>query len=255
MVGPNCLGVINAESDACYNASFANQTPMSGSLAFVSQSGALCTSVLDFAAQREMGFSKFVSFGNKADVNEVDLLNYLAEDDKTKVVAMYLEAIGDGEGFTKAVRKLLWEKNKPVLILKSGRSAAGAKAVSSHTGSLAGNDAVYEALLKQSGAIRVDSIEQLFDYAALFCNQIIPVMMSKDLFADIYEQRGASRTELAVDIENSAAIIVTLVPWCLMCSVPLGFMGVGYGAMKYAVYVYAVPLCYLLTKKRFKFNV
>ncbi len=91
--------------------------------------------------------------------------------------------------------------------------------------------------------------------AALFCNQIIPVMMSKDLFADIYEQRGASRTELAVDIENSAAIIVTLVPWCLMCSVPLGFMGVGYGAMKYAVYVYAVPLCYLLTKKRFKFNV
>ena len=174
LVGPNCLGVINAESDACYNASFANQTPMSGSLAFVSQSGALCTSVLDFAAQREMGFSKFVSFGNKADVNEVDLLNYLAEDDKTKVVAMYLEAIGDGEGFTKAVRKLLWEKNKPVLILKSGRSAAGAKAVSSHTGSLAGNDAVYEALLKQSGAIRVDSIEQLFDYAALFCNQPLP---------------------------------------------------------------------------------
>lgn len=174
LVGPNCLGVINAESDARYNTTFANQTPLAGSLAFVSQSGALCTSVLDFAAQREMGFSKFVSFGNKADVNEVDLLNYLADDDKTKVIAMYLESIGDGEGFTKAVRKLLWEKGKPVLILKSGRSAAGAKAVSSHTGSLAGNDAVYEALLKQSGAIRVESIEQLFDYASLFCNQPLP---------------------------------------------------------------------------------
>jgi len=174
LVGPNCLGVLNAEDDAKMNATFAAKTPKSGSLAFVSQSGALCTSVLDFAEERDMGFSKFVSFGNKADVNEIDLLNYLADDPNTKVIAMYLESITNGPEFQAIASKIFYEKQKPILVLKSGRSAAGAKAVSSHTGSLAGNDAVYQALLSQSGIQRVDTIAELFDYAALYCNQPMP---------------------------------------------------------------------------------
>lgn len=174
LVGPNCLGVLNAEADARMNATFAAKTPKTGSLAFVSQSGALCTSVLDFAEERDMGFSKFVSFGNKADVNEIDLLNYLADDPNTNVIAMYLESITNGAEFQAIASKIFYEKHKPILVLKSGRSAAGAKAVSSHTGSLAGNDAVYQALLMQSGIQRVDTIAELFDYAALYCNQPLP---------------------------------------------------------------------------------
>lgn len=174
LVGPNCLGILNAENDARMNATFAAKTPKAGSLAFISQSGALCTSVLDFAEERDMGFSKFVSFGNKADVNEIDLLNYLADDPNTKVIAMYLESITNGAEFQAIASKIFYEKKKPILVLKSGRSAAGAKAVSSHTGSLAGNDAVYQALLSQSGIQRVDTIAELFDYAALYCNQPLP---------------------------------------------------------------------------------
>ncbi|MDO4574150.1 MAG: acetate--CoA ligase family protein [Planctomycetia bacterium] len=174
LVGPNCLGIATTEEGFCMNATFAAKTPKASSLAFISQSGALCTSVLDFAEERDMGFSKFVSFGNKADVNEVDLLNYLADDDKTKVIAMYLEDITNGAKFLEIASKIFYEKKKPILVLKSGRSAAGAKAVSSHTGSLAGNDAVYQALLMQSGVQRVDTIAELFDYASLYCNQPLP---------------------------------------------------------------------------------
>ena len=93
-----------------------------------------------------------------------------------------------------------------------------------------------------------------FVFASVFCNQAITSVMSRDLFEDVYLTEGASRTELVVDIENSGAVVVSLVPWCIMCSVPLGFMGVGFAAMKYAVYVYGVPAAYLLTKKRFGFN-
>jgi acetyltransferase len=174
LVGPNCLGVINTDDDIRLNATFGRKMPAHGSLAFVSQSGALCTSVLDYAEEREMGFSKFVSFGNKADVNEIDLLDYLAQDEKTKVIAMYLEDIQDGRRFIETVRKIFWETGKPMLCLKSGRSAEGAKAVSSHTGSLAGSDSIYDALLIQSGVQRVDTIAELFDYASLYTTQPLP---------------------------------------------------------------------------------
>ncbi len=174
LIGPNCLGVINPEDGVRLNASFASKICAEGSLAFVSQSGALCTSVLDFAEARQMGFSKFISFGNKADVKEVDLLEYLADDPKTKVIALYLEDISDGKRFTEIASKIFWEKKKPILCLKSGRSAEGAKAVSSHTGSLAGADRVYEALLTQAGVQRVDSIEELFDNASLYTTQPLP---------------------------------------------------------------------------------
>ncbi|HBT77715.1 MAG TPA: acyl-CoA synthetase [Planctomycetaceae bacterium] len=174
MIGPNCLGVINADPKIKMNASFAAKICKHGRLGFISQSGALCTSVLDYAEARGMGFSKFVSFGNKADVKEIDLLAYLAEDPETDVIAMYLEDISDARKFVEIASKIFWEKKKPIICLKSGRSAEGAKAVSSHTGSLAGSDAVYDALFKQSGIQRVNTISELFDNAAIYTTQPLP---------------------------------------------------------------------------------
>jgi acetyltransferase len=174
LVGPNCLGVINTDPGVSMNAAFGRKMPVEGNLAFLSQSGALCTSVLDYAEERQMGFSKFISFGNKADVNEIDLLGYLAKDENTSVIAMYIEDITNGRRFIETAREIFWETHKPMLCLKSGRSPEGARAVSSHTGSLAGSDSVYDALLIQSGVQRVDTIAELFDYAALYTNQPLP---------------------------------------------------------------------------------
>ena len=137
--------MINTHPDVRMNAAFGRKMPAAGNLAFLSQSGALCTSVLDYAEERQMGFSKFISFGNKADVNEIDLLEYLAKDKKTSVIAMYLEDVTNGRRFIETARDIFWETHKPMLCLKSGRSPEGAKAVSSHTGSLAGSDSVYDA--------------------------------------------------------------------------------------------------------------
>ncbi|MCE5268232.1 MAG: acetate--CoA ligase family protein [Planctomycetaceae bacterium] len=174
LIGPNCLGVINTDPAVRMNAAFGRKMPSVGNLAFVSQSGALCASVLDYAEERQIGFSKFISFGNKADVNEIDLLDYLAKDEKTKVIAMYLEDITNGRRFMETVRDIFWETHKPMLCLKSGRSPEGARAVSSHTGSLAGSDSVYDALLVQSGVQRVDTIAELFDYATIYTAQPLP---------------------------------------------------------------------------------
>jgi acetyltransferase len=168
LVGPNCLGIINTDPDTSLNASFAIKIPRPGNLAFISQSGAICTAVLDYADMHSLGFSKFVSFGNKADVNEVDLLQYLGDDPKTKVICMYLEDISNGRAFTDTCRKIFWEKKKPMLAIKAGRSPEGARAASSHTGSLAGSDAVYEALLLRSGIQQVNTIEELFDLAEAY---------------------------------------------------------------------------------------
>jgi len=174
LIGPNCLGVINANPEVRMNATFAAKIPSYGKLAFFSQSGALCTSVLDYAEARQMGFSKFISFGNKADVKEIDILEYLADDPETNTIAMYLEDISDGHKFIEIASKIFWEKKKPLICLKSGRSAEGAKAVSSHTGSLAGSDQVYNAVFAQSGVQRVNTISELFDYAALYTTQPLP---------------------------------------------------------------------------------
>jgi acetyltransferase len=174
LIGPNCLGVINTDPTVSMNAAFGRKMPAAGNLAFLSQSGALCTSVLDYAEERQMGFSKFISFGNKADVNEIDLVDYLAKDKNTSVIAMYLEDVTNGRQFIETVSEISWRTQKPMLCLKSGRSPEGAKAVSSHTGSLAGSDSVYDALLAQSGVQRVDTIAELFDYAALYTTQPLP---------------------------------------------------------------------------------
>lgn len=167
LVGPNCLGVINAEIRM--NASFASVLPDAGNVAFVSQSGALCTAVLDYAKEMGLGFSKFMSIGNKADVDELKLIKYFADDPKTKVIAMYVEQLQDAPGIIEAVKNITRGDNpKPVILLKSGRTEEGASAVASHTGSLSGGDIAYDSLFKQSGIIRANSISQLFDYAQIF---------------------------------------------------------------------------------------
>jgi len=173
-IGPNCLGVINTDPDSSLNASFARKFPSQGNIAFLSQSGALCTAVLDYAQAKNIGFSKFVSFGNKTDISETDLLYYLMEDEKTKVILLYLEEITDGHGLMKAAREVIEKSHKPVLVLKSGRTIEGASAAASHTGSLAGEDKICDAAFKQAGIIRCENIEEMFNIAIAFVYQPEP---------------------------------------------------------------------------------
>jgi acetyltransferase len=169
LVGPNCLGVINPLPAIRLNASFSARMPKPGNVSFISQSGALCTAVLDFAADREFGFSKFISIGNKADVDELDLLRYLDRDRETEVIMIYLEELRRGPEFVEAVKEITsGDRPTPVLVIKSGRTTAGAHAAASHTGALAGSEAVYDSIFKQAGIIRVESIDELFDYATVF---------------------------------------------------------------------------------------
>src|SRR5437899_4118986 len=176
LVGPNCLGVLNTDPAVRLNATFARAMPAAGSIAFLSQSGALTTAVLDYARARGIGFSKLVSLGNKADVTELDLLAALRDDPRTDVILLYLEELADGQRFIGLCREITGEiaRPKPILAVKSGRTPAGARAVSSHTGSLAGSDEVYDAVFLQSGVLRVDSVEELFHYAVAFANQPLP---------------------------------------------------------------------------------
>ena len=169
VVGPNCLGVINPLPEIWLNASFSARMPASGKISFISQSGALCTAVLDFAADRDFGFSKFISIGNKADVDELDLLRYLHADPHTEVIMIYLEELRRGFEFIETVKEITsGYRRTPVLVIKSGRTLAGAQAAASHTGALAGSEAVYDAIFKQSGIIRAESIHELFDFASAF---------------------------------------------------------------------------------------
>jgi 4-hydroxybutyryl-CoA synthetase (ADP-forming) len=177
IIGPNCLGVMNLDPQTMMNSTFLKITPKSGEIALVSQSGAICAALVEDASAQGIGFSAVVSMGNKADMTEIDVLRMLAEHEQTKVIVMYLEDMGDGQEFLK-VCKQITKKNKikkPVLVLKSGRSPEGAKAAMSHTGALMGSDEIYDALLKQSGAIRVDTMEELFDYATAFSKQPLPL--------------------------------------------------------------------------------
>jgi acetyltransferase len=170
LVGPNVLGVIDTFTPL--NASFAPEAPLRGNIAFLSQSGALCTAVLDWSIKEGIGFSKFVSLGNKADVEEVDLLPILAEDRDTNVILVYLEGIRDGGRFVDVVREV--GRKKPVVILKAGVTEAGTRAVSSHTGSMAGSDLAYDVALKQAGVMRARTTEELFDLAETFSTQPVP---------------------------------------------------------------------------------
>lgn len=174
LIGPNCLGVINTDPEINLNASFAREMPEKGNIGFLSQSGALCTAVLDYAIAKHIGFSKFISFGNKADISEIDLLYYLMEDDETKVILMYLEEISDGKALMKAAQEVIEKSGKPILIIKSGRTDEGASAAASHTGSLSGKDEICDAAFEQAGIIRCDNIEEMFNKAIAFAYQPPP---------------------------------------------------------------------------------
>jgi len=175
VIGPNCLGVMNLEPQTMMNSTFLKITPKSGEIALVSQSGAICAALVEDASAQGIGFSAVISMGNKADMSEIDILKMLAEHKQTKVIVIYLEDMGNGQEFLKVCKDITRKKKKPVLVLKSGRSPEGAKAAMSHTGALMGSDEIYDALLKQSGAIRVDTMEELFDYATAFSKQPLPM--------------------------------------------------------------------------------
>jgi len=170
LLGPNCLGMMNTAVGV--NASFAAGQPNPGSIAFFSQSGALCVAILDWALGENIGFSKFISLGNKAVLDEVDMLDYLNKDESTSVILGYIENVEHGDAFLKAARKA--SLNKPVIMIKSGTTAAGAKAASSHTGAIAGSDQTYSAAFHQSGVIRVGDVATLFNLAQAFSSQPLP---------------------------------------------------------------------------------
>lgn len=193
LVGPNCLGVIN--TDIGLNATFSREIPDRGNIAFLSQSGAFILAVMDWAKHTGIGFSKVISLGNKAVLDEVDFIRYLATDEQTEAVILYLESVSRGREFMKVVESVF--RDKPVIVLKSGRTESGSRAASSHTGSLAGNYEIYRAAFEQCGAVVAETVEELFDYAltlskyrrggrlAIITNSGGPGVIASD-FADTY---------------------------------------------------------------------
>jgi acetyl coenzyme A synthetase (ADP forming)-like protein len=167
IVGPNSLGVIAPHAQM--NASFARASPMKGSIAFFSQSGAFCTAAIEYSLSEMLGFSAFVSSGNKADIDDADLVSYFARDEKTKCIAAYMESTRKGHELFHALDRA--SKKKPIVILKAGRSKRGAKAASSHTGAMAGSDAAFEAVFRQTGVYRARTMFELFDAAQALANQ------------------------------------------------------------------------------------
>ncbi len=172
MVGPNCMGLVNTNPAVSLNGTFAPTYPPEGRVALSSQSGALGLALLDYAARLNLGISTFVSVGNKADVSSNDLVQYWAEDPRTDVILLYLESFGSPGVFSRIARRVA--RRKPIVAVKAGRSRAGARAASSHTGALAESDAVVDALFRQAGVIRTGTLEELFDVAALLAHQPVP---------------------------------------------------------------------------------
>ncbi|MDD5674024.1 MAG: acetate--CoA ligase family protein [Chitinivibrionales bacterium] len=214
MMGPNCLGLINPSHKL--NAAFGQALGESGSIAFVSQSGALVTAIQDVAASRNIGFSVLASIGNKATLDEVDFLQNLQDDGSTKVIAAYLEEISRGQEFMRVAERV--GKIKPIVIFKSGRTQAGAKAASSHTGSLAGADSAYTCAFNRTSVIRAKDIDHLFDVATAFAYQPLPagdrvaivtnaggpgIMMS-----DAIELAGLKIAKLSPELEEKLRVIL-----------------------------------------------
>jgi acetyltransferase len=170
IIGPNCLGVMSPSIGL--NATFASTMARPGNVGFISQSGALCTSILDWSLQENVGFSAFVSIGSMLDVNWGDLIYYLGDDPQTKSIVIYMESIGDARSFLSAAREVAL--TKPIIVIKAGRTAAAAKAAASHTGALAGSDAVLDAAFRRCGVLRVNSISDLFDMSEVLAKQPRP---------------------------------------------------------------------------------
>ncbi|MBM4024913.1 MAG: CoA-binding protein, partial [Planctomycetes bacterium] len=202
-IGPNCLGLI-APSHRL-NASFGGDLPVPGSIGYISQSGALLAAILDLANANGIGFSSLVSIGNKADIDELDIIKAFGAQKETKVIAGYLESITDGDGFVREAEDI--SNRKPILLMKSGSTAAGAKAASSHTGSLAGGEVAYESAFHRAGVIRCNSIKEQFDFAQAFANQPLPQGPSVAVItnaggpgimaADAIEEQGLTFAKLA----------------------------------------------------------
>jgi acetate---CoA ligase (ADP-forming) len=202
LMGPNVVGLINTHHKM--NATFANQMPTIGGISVISQSGALCTAILDWAAGRHLGLAKLISIGNKADLDEIDFLEALSADDKTKVVVGYLENIKNGDEFIKAAEAAAGRK--PIVIMKVGVTSAGGRAASSHTGSLAGADIAYGAAFKRAGVIRAETFEGLLDCATCFAMQPLP---KGDRIA-IITNAGGPGIMAADAVEGSGMKVATL---------------------------------------------
>ncbi|MEX0658734.1 MAG: GNAT family N-acetyltransferase [Egibacteraceae bacterium] len=172
IVGPNCMGVLNADGDVRMNATFSTVFPPPGRVAFSSQSGALGLAILSAAKRLGLGLSSFASVGNKADLSGNDLLQYWESDPNTAVILLYLESFGNPRKFGRIARRV--GRHKPIVAVKSGRTQAGERAASSHTGALAAGDVAVEALFRQAGVIRTESLEELFDVATVLANQPLP---------------------------------------------------------------------------------
>jgi 4-hydroxybutyrate---CoA ligase (ADP-forming) len=174
IIGPNCLGIMSLSEHNMMNATFLKITPKYGGIALVSQSGAICAATVEDAIAQGIGFSKVISMGNKVDMDENDVLELLSQDTETKVIVMYLEDIHDGRRFMEISKKITVESKKPIIVLKAGRTPEGAKAAMSHTGALMGADEIYDSLFIQSGVIRVDTMQDLFDLSTAFSKQPVP---------------------------------------------------------------------------------
>jgi len=227
-IGPNCLGVIAPGHKL--NASFGGDLPVPGSIGYISQSGALLAAILDLANANGIGFSSLVSIGNKADVDELDVINAFGEQEETKVIAGYLESITDGDVFVREAEEI--SNRKPILLMKSGSTAAGAKAASSHTGSLAGGEVAYESAFKRAGVIRCDSIKQQFDFAQAFGSQPLPqgptvaVITNAGgpgiMAADAIEEQGLTFAKLA---EETMAKLAEKLPAAANVHNPVDVLG------------------------------
>ncbi len=202
LLGPNCLGLIN--TDHAMNASFAKHTPRQGNISVISQSGALCTAILDWAESRHLGLAKLVSMGNKAQLAETDFLSALAVDEQTSVIVGYLESIASGDDFIRAAQQAT--SRKPVIVFKAGTTGAGVKAASSHTGSLAGADIAYGAAFARSGVIRAPTFESMFDYATAFSMQPLP----KGKRVAIITNAGGPGIMAADAVEESGMVVEPL---------------------------------------------
>jgi acetyl coenzyme A synthetase (ADP forming)-like protein len=172
MIGPNCMGILNTDPAVNLNATFSQVLPPAGRVAMSTQSGALGVAILDCARRLNIGISSFVSIGNKPDVSGNDLLQYWADDPRTDVILLYLESFGNPKKFSQIARRV--SRQKPIVAVKSGRSRAGIRAASSHTGALASSDSVVDALCRQAGVIRTNTLDEMFDVAALLANQPLP---------------------------------------------------------------------------------
>jgi acetate---CoA ligase (ADP-forming) len=172
VVGPNCFGVINTDPAVSLNATFSRSFPLGGRIAFISQSGAVGVAALEYAAGEKIGFSKFISIGNKADIHENHVLEALADDPDTDVILLYIENLEQPKEFITLAQRI--SEKKPILGVKSGRTREGAKAAASHTGALSGSDEVYDSLFAQCGVLRVETLEELFRFGMAFTNQPLP---------------------------------------------------------------------------------